>query len=1208
MSNTYFNQLETVLNSANFVYVADLTALNGSGVEATAFLAVEGTTLTVATVARGVTPDQLHIQHIHGRFDDAGNPIDSAAPTLFDDTDGDGYVEVLEGLAAYGDVLLSLENLNDGTHNDPVANSAGEMLTINSYDLTDDDNFFSTVTGTEFTAADLMPLPLREIVIHGAEVPEGAGAGTDGAIDGTGGFKATLPVAAGSIEGSSLEGALAKLAILGGGDRLTEGDGAVADPVGGIAYGDDASANGADAVAIGDEANASGASTTAVGGESDALGVAATAFGWRASAEGERAHAFGHLADADGDFSLAIGEAASAASDNATAIGNAASADGRDALAIGDSATATGGPSTTAVGGESTANGVAATAFGWRASAEGERAHAFGHLADAEGDFTLAIGEAASAVGDYATAIGNQVSADAFEIAVGGGDATYTLAGLSGDGGILMVDAEGRLSLDAIAGFGIDADDSPMTTAPTVSTPTAAMAADPRPQDEMSAPTSEGASTANGVGAISVGNGATADGRDALVIGDAASATGGPSTTAVGGEANATGTAATVFGWRGSAEGERAHALGHIASADGDFSLAVGEAANATGDNTTAIGNAASAMGVDALSIGDSAMVNGTSTTGVGGEITVDGIAATAFGWKASATGERAHALGHIAKADGDFTLAVGEAASATGTNAVAIGSNVIADEANEFALGLSEHSYIFSGLGSDVGVSGWQLVGVDANGTLAIASFGGGMDSLAGSASAPTSAMQAMSMPANRVSLGDGETTETTGTITLGNGAGATGRDAIAIGDQALANGTSTTAVGGESTANGTAATAFGWRSLAEGERAHALGHIATAQGDFTLALGEAAMAGTDNATAIGNGANAAGVDALAIGDMAHSAGTSTTAVGGESSAMGTAATAFGWRASAEGERAHAFGHLADASGDRSLAVGEAATAEGARGIAIGSNVTATGDDAVALGNDMHDYIFAGLGTNVSEGTKAVAVDQEGLLMSVNVLTASGAVTNGGDDADLIIGTMAAETLNGLGGNDKFIGQGGGDMIDGGGGTDIVEYQLARTDIMQTLNEDGSISVNSATGVDTLVDVERISLEDGAFIFDLEGEDAASVYRLYDLFERSPDEAGLRFWSGVADTTGDLDFIVENFISGSEYADTYGGTGTLEFLDLLYMNVLDRESDQAGVDFWSGAINSGAVDRSDVILDFTDSVENAADHAAVTDDGLFVV
>lgn len=51
-----------------------------------------------------------------------------------------------------------------------------------------------------FSAADLFPLTLREIVIHGALVPAGAGTGTGGEIDGTSGYKLTLPVLAGEIE------------------------------------------------------------------------------------------------------------------------------------------------------------------------------------------------------------------------------------------------------------------------------------------------------------------------------------------------------------------------------------------------------------------------------------------------------------------------------------------------------------------------------------------------------------------------------------------------------------------------------------------------------------------------------------------------------------------------------------------------------------------------------------------------------------------------------------------------------------------------------------------------------------------------------------------------------------------------------------------------------------------------------------------------
>ena len=51
-----------------------------------------------------------------------------------------------------------------------------------------------------FTAADLMPLTFREVVVHGRSIDAGVGAGTPNEVDGTGGYIAVLPVAAGEIE------------------------------------------------------------------------------------------------------------------------------------------------------------------------------------------------------------------------------------------------------------------------------------------------------------------------------------------------------------------------------------------------------------------------------------------------------------------------------------------------------------------------------------------------------------------------------------------------------------------------------------------------------------------------------------------------------------------------------------------------------------------------------------------------------------------------------------------------------------------------------------------------------------------------------------------------------------------------------------------------------------------------------------------------
>lgn len=208
-----YTSFETFLQRADSFWTVDLGALNSSGVEGTAILAVvtddDGSSyLNVAISATGLTPSQTHAQHIHGLFDGAGAPIDSVAPTIADDADRDGMVEVLEGVGQYGDVLLPLSS--GGMM--PMADANGNVFFVQSYDLGDDSNFFSPVTMTDYTAADIMPLALREIVLHGVEIPDGIGMGTGGEVaGGANGYIGILPAAAGDIEVATQEEALALL-------------------------------------------------------------------------------------------------------------------------------------------------------------------------------------------------------------------------------------------------------------------------------------------------------------------------------------------------------------------------------------------------------------------------------------------------------------------------------------------------------------------------------------------------------------------------------------------------------------------------------------------------------------------------------------------------------------------------------------------------------------------------------------------------------------------------------------------------------------------------------------------------------------------------------------------------------------------------------------------------------------------------------------
>lgn len=147
-------------------FVADLSGLNDSGVEGTATISITANELTVHIMASGLEPNMLHPQHIHGFTTNNGN---ATCPTMADDTNGNGLVELGEGLPSYGPVLLDLQPF-------PTADASGNIDFTMTYALGE---------GDMISRKDLMPLQNRAIVLHGMTVD--------------GEYWATLPVACGQL-------------------------------------------------------------------------------------------------------------------------------------------------------------------------------------------------------------------------------------------------------------------------------------------------------------------------------------------------------------------------------------------------------------------------------------------------------------------------------------------------------------------------------------------------------------------------------------------------------------------------------------------------------------------------------------------------------------------------------------------------------------------------------------------------------------------------------------------------------------------------------------------------------------------------------------------------------------------------------------------------------------------------------------------------
>ena len=218
-------------------------------------------------------------------------------------------------------------------------------------------------------------------------------------------------------------------------------------------------------------------------------------------------------------------------------------------------------------------------------------------------------------------------------------------------------------------------------------------------------------------------------------------------------------------------------------------------------------------------------------------------------------------------------------------------------------------------------------------------------------------------------------------------------------------------------------------------------------------------------------------------------------------------------------------------------------------------------------------------------------------------------AATAGADD---IVGTADSEFLAALAGNDTIAPGLGNDTVDAGTGTDVVVYLATRPTVTLSRNTDGSVQVTgNAIGSDKLIGVERLDLADGDFVFDVAGSQSAVVYRLYQAaFARTPDEGGFRYWADAADLYGISPLaLAREFRIAPEFIQKYGANvSDYDYTYNMYRNVLGREPDTGGIDYWTGQVTNGVVSRDQLLIEFSESAENKSLTQSNTEVGFWVL
>ena len=327
----------------------------------------------------------------------------------------------------------------------------------------------------------------------------------------------------------------------------------------------------------------------------------------------------------------------------------------------------------------------------------------------------------------------------------------------------------------------------------------------------------DGSTSANGTGALAIGNNAQAKTNGALAIG--------PNST-------------------------------HTTIANSNNSIAIGVNLQATGQKAIGIGTDTNVNGTSAIAIGNNDSgritnqgVSGDGAIGVGSNLTVRGNNAIAVGTEAQAKEISTVAVGANTQATGVEAVAIGKGAQATKKSSIAIGKNTQAAEESAIVIGSDDVQYGEIKSTSRQGIA----IGVGAK---------------------ATGATQSIALGPDAISSG-------TQSTSIGNNTRATGDSSIAIGgDDWNIVRTKQVAAAGNKLVHQVFEELTGMPMKQQGQ-AYGNPFKGTTAGDAAVAIGVTALAEGALSTAFGSAASASGVGAAAFGVGATASQNKSVAIG---------------------------------------------------------------------------------------------------------------------------------------------------------------------------------------------------------------------------------------------------------------------------------------------------------------------------------------
>ncbi len=157
------------------------------------------------------------------------------------------------------------------------------------------------------------------------------------------------------------------------------------------------------------------------------------------------------------------------------------------------------------------------------------------------------------------------------------------------------------------------------------------------------------------------------------------------------------------------------------------------------------------------------------------------------------------------------------------------------------------------------------------------------------------------------------------------------------------------------------------------------------------------------------------------------------------------------------------------------------------------------------------------------------------------------------------------------------------------------------------TRDENKNYLITTEIGKENISHLNKIKFSDKTLdvkkdiisVFDLitgKEDTSSKIYRLYNAaFQRFPDIEGFNYWISKNNSNeNSYRQTAASFLTSVEFTNTYGEEQTnKEYINQLYMNVLNRKGDADGEHYWLGQLNSRKEVREEILMGFAESIEN---------------